>query len=100
MDIYVYKSVGGRNLLLDVSGNALPIVITIFTGIKEDGLTNFNVRQIEKNSRPNIKEIRKGEVRVFFFEKNCAIHVTNITNHKQKNKTEKMTKIWQNLEEN
>ena len=91
MKINVYQSSGGKSLLDDVSREALPIVLTILEGIDKDGLENFSIKPIDKKS-PKLLEIRKKDVRVFFYEENGCVNITSITNHKQKNKTENVDK--------
>ncbi len=88
MEVNGYQSIGERLFLKDVSREALPSVLTIIDGIKEDGLTNFYIKSVVKNSRPIIYEIKDGKVRVFYFVEDGEVNITNVTNSKQKNKTE------------
>lgn len=89
--MFVYQSSGGKTLLDDLSREALPIVSTILDGIDNDGLENFSIKVIDKN-QPRLLEIRRKDVRVFFYVENGCVYITSITDHKQKNKTENVDK--------
>ena len=70
-----------------------PIVLTVLEGILKDGLENFTTRPIDKKITPTLYEIKKKDVRIFYYRGlDNTINIVYITEHKQKNKTEKTDK--------
>ena len=93
MEIFVYRTSGGKNILSKLSNEVMPILLTVLEGMQRDGLENFSTKPIDKNIRPVLYEIRKNDIRIFYSK--CldgSINITNITEHKQKNRTEKKDK--------
>lgn len=93
MEIFVYRTSGGKNILSKLSNEVMPILLTVLEGMQRDGLENFSTKPIDKNIRPVLYEIRKNDVRIFYYKGlDGSINITNITEHKQKNRTEKKDK--------
>lgn len=93
MEIFVYRTSGGKNILSKLSNEVMPILLTVLEGMQRDGLENFSTKPIDKNIRPALYEIRKNDVRIFYYKGlDGSINITNITEHKQKNRTEKKDK--------
>ena len=93
MEIFVYRTSGGKNILSKLSNEVMPILLTVLEGMQRDGLENFSTKPIDKNIRPVLYEIRKNDVRIFYYKGlDGSINITNITEHKQKNRTEKRIK--------
>ena len=84
---------GGKNILSNLSNEVKPIVLTVLEGILKDGLENFTTRPIDKKITPTLYEIKKKDVRIFYYRGlDNTINIVYITEHKQKNKTEKTDK--------
>ena len=93
MEIFVYRTSGGKNILSKLSNEVMPILLTVLEGMQRDGLENFSTKPIDKNIRTVLYEIRKNDVRIFYYKGlDGSINITNITEHKQKNRTEKKDK--------
>ena len=93
MEIFVYRTSGGKNILSKLSNEVMPILLTVLEGMQRDGLENFSTKPIDKNIRPVLYEIRKNDIRIFYYKGlDGSINITNITEHKQKNRTEKKDK--------
>lgn len=93
MQVFVYRTSGGKNLLMNLSREAKPIVLTVLEGMKKEGVENFITRPVEKNISPPLFEIKKKSVRIFFCRSfDNSLNICYITEHKQKNKTEKQDK--------
>ena len=93
MEIFVYRTSGGKNILSKLSNEVMSILLTVLEGMQRDGLENFSTKPIDKNIRPVLYEIRKNDVRIFYYKGlDGSINITNITEHKQKNRTEKKDK--------
>ena len=93
MEIFVYRTSGGKNILSKLSNEVMPILLTVLEGMQRDGLENFSTKPIDKNIRPVLYEIRKNDVRIFYYKGlDGSINITNITENKQKNRTEKKDK--------
>ena len=93
MEIFVYRTSGGKNILSKLSNEVMPILLTVLEGMQRDGLENFITKPIDKNIRPVLYEIRKNDIRIFYYKGlDGSINITNITEHKQKNRTEKKDK--------
>ena len=93
MEIFVYRTSGGKNILSKLSNEVMPILLTVLEGMQRDGLENFSTKPIDKNIRPVLYEIRKNDTRIFYYKGlDGSINITNITEHKQKNRTEKKDK--------
>ena len=91
--IYVYRTSGGKNLFENLSKEVKPIILTVLEGMQKDGVENFVIKPIDKNIEPTLYEISKKDVRIFYFRGfDNSINITYITEHKQKNKTEKKDK--------
>ena len=91
--IFVYRTSGGKNILSNLSNEVKPIVLTVMEGILKDGLENFTTRPIDKKITPTLYEIKKKDVRIFYYRGlDNTINIVYITEHKQKNKTEKTDK--------
>ena len=91
--IFVYRTSGGKNLLSNLSNESKPIILTVLEGMQKDGLGNFVTKPIDKNITPTLYEICKKDIRIFFYRGfDNSINITYITEHKQKNKTEKKDK--------
>ena len=94
MQIAVYKSSGGRDIVS--SGNFSPEasakILFVLTKLRENGIDDFYVRSVNKSVSPKLLEIKHGSIRFFFFLHSGKIHITHITEHKQKNKTERYEK--------
>ena len=87
--IFVYRTSGGKNILSNLSNEVKPIVLTVLEGILKDGLENFTTRPIDKKITPTLYEIKKKDVRIFYYRGlDNTINIVYITEHKQKNKTE------------
>ena len=65
MEIFVYRTSGGKNILSKLSNEVMPILLTVLEGMQRDGLENFSTKPIDKNIRPVLYEIRKNDVRIF-----------------------------------
>ena len=90
---FVYRTSGGKNILSNLSNEVKPIVLTVLEGILKDGLENFTTRPIDKKITPTLYEIKKKDVRIFYYRGlDNTINIVYITEHKQKNKTEKTDK--------
>ena len=93
MEVYVYRTSGGKNLLTKIPREVKPIVLATLEGLQQDGVNNFIVKPIDKNITPTLYEIKKNSVRIFYYiGYDGAVNITYITEHKQKNKTEKQDK--------
>ena len=93
MEIFVYRTSGGKNILSKLSNEVMPILLTVLEGMQRDGLENFSTKPIDKNIRPVLYEISKNDIRIFYYKGlDGSINITNITEHKQKNRTEKKDK--------
>lgn len=91
--IFMYRTSGGKDLLNNLSNEAKPIILTVLEGMQKDGIENFVTKPIDKNITPTLYEISKKDVRIFYYRGfDNSINITYITEHKQKNKTEKKTK--------
>ena len=91
--IFVYRTSGGKNILSNLSNEVKPIVLTVLEGILKDGLENFTTRPIDKKITPTLYEIKKKDVRIFYYRGlDNTINIVYIKEHKQKNKTEKTDK--------
>lgn len=91
--IFVYRTSGGKNILSNLSNEVKPIVLTVLEGILKDGLENFTTRPIDKKITPTLYEIKKKDVSIFYYRGlDNTINIVYITEHKQKNKTEKTDK--------
>ena len=91
--IFVYRTSGGKNILSNLSNGVKRIVLTVLEGILKDGLENFTTRPIDKKITPTLYEIKKKDVRIFYYRGlDNTINIVYITEHKQKNKTEKTDK--------
>ena len=91
--VYAYRTSGGKNLLSKLSSDVKPVVLTVLEGMQRDEVENFLSKPIDKNSMPKLYEIRKKSVRIFYYrDSDNSINITYITEHKQKNKTEKQDK--------
>lgn len=94
MKVYVYRTSGGKTLLSTLSKEVKPTVLTVLEGMQKDGVKNFCTKPIDKNITPILYEIKKKAVRIFYYMGyDNSINITYITEHKQKNKTEKKDKI-------
>lgn len=94
MKVYVYRTSGGKILLSTFSKEVKPTVLTVLEGMQKDGVKNFCTKPIDKNITPILYEIKKKSVRIFYYMGyDNSINITYITEHKQKNKTEKKDKI-------
>ena len=65
--IFVYRTSGGKNILSNLSNEVKPIVLTVLEGILKDGLENFTTRPIDKKITPTLYEIKKKDVRIFYY---------------------------------
>ena len=91
--IFMYRTSGGKDLLNNLSNEAKPIILTVLEGMQKDGIENFVTKPINKNITPTLYEISKKDVRIFYYRGfDNSINITYITEHKQKNKTEKKDK--------
>ena len=92
--IFVYRPSGGKNILSNLSNEVKPIVLTVLEGIQKDGLENFTTRPIDKKITPTLYEIKKKDVRIFYYRGlDNTINIVYITEHKQKKKTDKNTAV-------
>ena len=88
--IFVYRTSGGKNILSNLSNEVKPIVLTVLEGILKDGLENFTTRPIDKKITPTLYEIKKKDVRIFYYRGlDNTINILYISDHKQKIKTVK-----------
>ena len=65
--IFVYRTSGGKNILSNLSNEVKPIVLTVLEGILKDGLENFTTRPNDKKITPTLYEIKKKDVRIFYY---------------------------------
>ena len=65
--IFVYRTSGGKNILSNLSNEEKPIVLTVLEGILKDGLENFTTRPNDKKITPTLYEIKKKDVRIFYY---------------------------------
>lgn len=94
MKVYVYRTSGSKTILSTLSKEVKPTVLTVLDGMKKDGVKNFYTKPIDKNITPILYEIKKKYVRIFYYMGyDNSINITYITEHKQKNKTEKKDKL-------
>lgn len=90
MRIGVYKSSNGKDIVLrkNYSPEGKAKILKILEILLKEGVKNCKVRVIDKSIKPKLFEIKKDNVRIFFFQKNKIMYITHIIENKQKNRTE------------
>lgn len=93
MNINIYQTSGGKDIIHSLLPETKAIVLVILERLQKDGFEFLYTKLVLKNSKPNkIREIKRNNVRILYFVDNNTVYITNIISNKQKNKLEKHDK--------